>query len=164
MEIIIEKMKDGDWPEVRDIYQEGMNTGDATFESQAPDWEHWDKTHLRDCRLVAKSERKIVGWAALSPVSNRCVYDGVAEVSLYVKDSFRRCGIGSVLLKATIEESQRKGIWMLQSMTFPENTASIALQNAYGFRHVGVREKIGCMNGRWRDVVLLERRSKEIGV
>jgi len=164
MEISIQKMKDEEWPDVKYIYQEGIATGDATFESEAPDWEQWDKSHLRDCRLVAKSGEKIVGWAALIPVSSRCVYDGVAEVSLYVRDSFRGRGIGTELLKAAIEESQRAGIWTLQSGTFPENAASIAIQKACGFREVGRREKIGCMNGQWRDVVLMERRSKVVGI
>jgi L-amino acid N-acyltransferase YncA len=164
MEISIREMKDQDWPDVKDIYQQGIATGDATFESEAPDWEQWDKYHLSDCRLVAESEDKIVGWAALSPVSTRCVYEGVAEVSLYIKDSFRGRGIGTILLKETIEESQRAGIWTLQSGTFPANVASIALQKACGFREVGIREKIGCMNGKWRDVVLMERRSNVVGI
>jgi phosphinothricin acetyltransferase len=164
MDINIEKMKDENWPDVKSIYEEGIATGDATFESEAPDWEHWDKSHLSDCRLVAKSGGKIVGWAALSAVSGRCVYKGVAEVSLYVMDSFRGRGTGTALLKAIIEESQRAGIWTLQSGTFPENAVSIAIQKACGFRKVGIREKIGCMNGKWRDVVLLERRSKIVGI
>lgn len=164
MEISIRKMKDQDWPEVKNIYQEGIATGDATFEADAPDWEQWDKNHLHDCRLVAKSGDKIVGWVALSPVSTRCVYNGVAEVSLYIRDSFRGQGIGTTLLKAAIEESQRAGIWTLQSGTFPENAASIALQKACGFRELGIREKVGCMNGKWRDVVLMERRSKVVGI
>ncbi len=164
MDIIIEKMKDQDWPNVKEIYQEGIATGNATFEKDAPDWEHWDKSHLIDCRLVAISAGKIVGWAALSPVSTRCVYKGVTELSLYVRDSFRGRGIGTALLKATIEESQRAGVWTLQSGTFPENTASIAIQKACGFREVGMRERIGCMNGKWRDVVLMERRSKVVGI
>ena len=164
MEISIRKMRGEDWPEIKNIYKQGIATGDATFESEAPDWEHWDKTHLSDCRLVAESGGKIVGWAALGSVSSRCVYNGVAEVSLYVRDSFRGHGIGTALLKVTIEESQRAGIWTLQSGTFPENVASIAIQKDCGFREVGIREKIGCMNGKWRDVVLMERRSRVIGV
>lgn len=163
MEIVILKMKDEDWPVMQEIYREGIGTGNATFETEAPDWEQWDKDHLKDCRLVAKSEGEIVGWVALSPVSNRCVYHGVAEVSLYVRDSFRGRGIGKVLLKAAIEESERAGIWTLQSMTFPENAASIAIQKACGFKEVGRRKRIGCMDGQWRDVVLLERRSKIVG-
>ncbi len=164
MEISIREMKDEDWPEVKTIHRQGIATGGATFESEAPDWEHWDKSHLSDCRLVVIFGDEIVGWAALSPVSNRCVYKGVAELSLYVRDSFRGQGIGTELLKATIEESQRAGIWTLQSGTFPENVASIAIQKACGFREVGIREKIGCMNGKWRDVILMERRSKVVGI
>jgi L-amino acid N-acyltransferase YncA len=164
MKFTIEKMKDEDWPTVKEIYQEGIDTGKATFEAVAPGWKQWDKSHLRDCRLVAKSEGKIVGWAALSPVSERCAYQGVAEVSLYVTPSARGQGVGKALLKAAIEESERIGIWTLQGGTFPENTASLALQKNCGFREVGTREKIGCMNGQWRDVVLMERRSKVIGI
>ncbi|MBN2181838.1 MAG: N-acetyltransferase [Sedimentisphaerales bacterium] len=164
MDIVIEKMKDRDWPQVADIYREGIATGDATFEADVPERKKWDKSHLRHCRLVAKSGEKIAGWVALSPISGRCVYKGVAEVSLYVRGSYRGQGIGTLLLKAAIEESQRDGIWTLQSGTFPENAASIALQKSCGFREVGIREKIGCMNGKWRDVVLMERRSKVVGI
>jgi phosphinothricin acetyltransferase len=164
MDFVIEKMRDEDWPEIKSIYEEGIATGDATFEADASDWEQWNKSHLRDCRLVVKSGDEIVGWFALSPVSNRCVYGGVAEGSLYVKSSARGQGIGKVLLKAAIEESERIGIWTMQSGTFPENKASIAMQKACGFREVGIRERIGCMNGKWRDVVLLERRSKVVGI
>ncbi len=164
MDFVIENIKDEDWPAVQLIYQEGIATGNATFEANAPDWDHWNKSHLTNCRLVAKAEDNVVGWVALGHVSSRCVYKGVAEVSLYVKESSRGQGIGKMLLKAAIEESERIGIWTLQSGTFPENAASIALQKLCGFREVGIREKIGCMNGQWRDVILMERRSKIIGV
>ena len=164
MVFMVEKMKEEDWPAVKSIYQEGIATGNATFETEVPDWEKWDKSHLRDCRFVASSADEIVGWVALSPVSTRCVYQGVAELSLYVKSSAREQGIGKALLKAAIEESEQAGIWTLQAGIFPENTASIALCKACGFREVGVREKIGRMNGRWRDVILMERRSKVVGV
>jgi len=164
MNFTIEKMKDEDWPAVKEIYQEGIDTGDATFETEAPGLKQWNESHLRECRLVVKSEGKIVGWVALSPVSERCAYQGVAEVSLYVTPSARGYGVGKALLKAVIEESERIGIWTLQGGTFPENTASIALQKNCGFREVGTREKIGCMNGQWRDVVLTERRSKIVGI
>ncbi len=164
MNFIIEKMKDNDWPIVRLIYQEGIATGDATFETDVPEWEKWDESHLKECRLVARVGNEIVGWAALSPVSGRCVYSGVAEVSLYIKSSARNHGIGKELLKAVVQESERIGIWTLQSGTFPENAASMAIQKTCGFREVGVREKIGCMNGKWRDVILTERRSKIVGV
>jgi phosphinothricin acetyltransferase len=164
MDFVIEKMKDEDWPVIKLIYQEGIATGDATFEADAPKWEQWDKSHIPECRLVAKSEENVVGWVALSPVSNRCVYQGVVQVSLYVKESSRGNGIGKMLLKAAIKESEIIGIWTLQSGTFPENIASIALQKSCGFREVGIREKIGCMNRQWRDVILMERRSKVVGV
>lgn len=163
MEFIIEKMKVDDWTAVRDIYREGIEAGSATFETQVPSWEEWDMNHLPDCRLIAKANGEVIGCVALSPASSRCVYRGVAEVSLYVKGSARRQGIGKALLNAVIEESERIGIWTLQGCTFPENVASIALQKACGFREVGTREKIGCMNGQWRDVILMERRSKRIG-
>ena len=164
MDISFEKMKESDWPAIKLIYEEGIATGDATFEAEAPDWEQWDKTHLPDCRLVAKSGNEIIAWFALSPVSSRCAYKGVAEGSLYVKSTARGKGIGKALLKAAVEESERIGIWTMQSGVFPENAASIGMQKACGFRQVGVREKIGCMNGRWRDVVLMERRSKIVGI
>jgi L-amino acid N-acyltransferase YncA len=124
MNVTVEKMKDEDWPAVKEIYQEGIDTGNATFESEAPEWKQWNKSHLHECRLVAKSEEKIVGWVALSPVSERCAYQGVAEVSLYVKSSARGQGVGKTLLKAVIEKSERLGIWTLQAGTFPENVAS----------------------------------------
>ena len=164
MDISFEKMKESDWPAIKLIYEEGIATGDATFEAEAPDWEQWDKTHLPDCRLVAKSGNEIIAWFALSPVSSRCAYKGVAEGSLYVKSTARGKGIGKALLKAAVEESERIGIWTMQSGVFPENATSIGMQKACGFRQVGVREKIGCMNGRWRDVVLMERRSKIVGI
>jgi L-amino acid N-acyltransferase YncA len=161
MIFVVEKMKDEDWPMVQSIYREGIATGNATFETETPEWDEWDKSHLPDCRFVAKSERQVVGWAALSPVSTRRVYSGVVEVSLYVKSSARGMGVGKALLRALIEESERVGIWTLQGMTLPENTASIALQKACGFREVGYRERIGQMNGLWRDVILMERRSSK---
>jgi L-amino acid N-acyltransferase YncA len=164
MNFTIEKMKDADWPIVKLIYQEGIATGDATFETEAPDWDQWNKSHLSECRLVARAGNEIVGWAALSPVSGRCVYCGVAEVSLYIKSPARKQGIGKALLRAVVRESERIGIWTLQGGTFPDNAASLAIQKACGFREVGVREKIGCMNRRWRDVILTERRSKIVGI
>lgn len=164
MDFVIEKMKDLDYPAVKSIHEEGIATGDATFEAEAPDWEKWDKTHLKDCRFVAKLQNNIVGWIALSPASDRCAYNGVAEVSLYIKESHRGQGIGKALLLAAIEESERIGLWTLQSDIFPENKASIALHKKCGFREFGIREKIGYMNEKWRDVVLMERRSKVVGI
>jgi phosphinothricin acetyltransferase len=163
MDFIIDKMKVEDWDKVASIYREGIATSYATFETNAPDWEKWDKSHLRDCRLVARAEGKVIGWAALSPVSTRCVYSGVAEVSLYVAASTRGIGVGKALLSAVIDESESIGIWTLQAGIFPENTASIALTKACGFREVGRRERVGQMDGLWRDVILMERRSKVVG-
>jgi L-amino acid N-acyltransferase YncA len=164
MNITVTSMRPEDWETVRLIYREGIETGNATFETEVPAWEKWDKSHLRECRLVARSEDQIVGWAALSPVSNRCIYTGVAEVSIYVRSSARGQGVGKELLLVLIEESERNGIWTLQGGVFPENKASIALLKSCGFREVGIRERVGQMNGMWRDVLLMERRSKKVGV
>jgi len=163
--VLIEPMTKEDWSAVREIYLDGILTGNATFETQAPEWEQWDASHARSCRLVARAKgRAVVGWAALSPVSRRRVYAGVAEVSVYVSEHARGTGIGSALLRALIEESEREGFWMLQAGIFPENTVSIEIHRRRGFRVVGTREKLGCVNGRWRDVVLMERRSNRVGV
>jgi L-amino acid N-acyltransferase YncA len=152
-----------DWPSVQAIYAEGIATGNATFESEPPAWEEWDSKHLRDARLVAAAGGKVVGWAALTPVSSRCVYSGVAELSIYIAGTARGQGVGRALLGALIVESESKGFWTLQTGIFPENKASLALHEKLGFRKVGRRERIGEMNGRWRDVVLMERRSRVAG-
>jgi len=153
-----------DWPSVRQIYEEGIATGNATFEKSAPDYDAWDRGHLSRCRLVAREDGEAAGWAALSPVSSRCVYGGVAEVSVYVRETARGRGVGLALMKALVEESEKAGIWTLQAGIFPENAASIDVHGKVGFRIVGVREKLGVMDGRWRDVVLMERRSGVVGV
>lgn len=163
MEITVEKMTDSDWPTVAAIYKEGIATGHATFEETVPDWQEWHAKHLPACRFVAKVDGRVVGWVVLSPVSSRCVYKGVAEVSVYVKASIRGRGIGRVLLAAVVEASEQAGIWTLQSGIFPENTASMIVHQQCGFRLVGYRERLGQMNGVWRDVVLMERRSKMVG-
>jgi L-amino acid N-acyltransferase YncA len=163
MRFIIDKMSEQDWEQVRAIYLEGIETGHATFETQASGWEQWDAAHLPESRLVARAAKTVAGWAALSPVSSRRVYKGVAEVSVYVGRNRRGEGIGKALLKALVESSERAGIWTLQAGVFPENRASIALHKSCGFRVVGVRERIGKMNGVWRDTVLLERRSSIVG-
>jgi phosphinothricin acetyltransferase len=155
-------MRPEDWPGVRAIYLEGIATGNATFEQVAPEWEAWNEGHLSGCRPVARLNGEILGWAALSPVSGRCVYRGVAEVSIYVARKARRQGVGKTLLDELIASSERAGLWTLQAGIFPENTASIELHKHAGFRVLGIREKIGCMDGRWRDVVLMERRSKTV--
>jgi phosphinothricin acetyltransferase len=157
-------MRPQDWDAVRAIYLEGIATGNSTFEQSAPDWPAWDKGHLPCCRLVARAGNEVLGWTALSAVSGRRAYAGVAEFSIYVAEQARGRGIGAALLKALIDASEREGIWTLQSGIFPENAASLGLCLRFGFRVVGTRERIGNMQGRWRDVVLLERRSAIAGV
>ncbi len=164
MSFVIDEMGAGDWEQVRAIYLEGIATGHATFELDAPAWEHWNAAHMRDCRLVARAGAQLKGWAALSPVSSRCVYAGVAEVSVYVGQAFRGEGVGKALLEALIAASEAAGIWSLQAGVFPENGASVAVHLRCGFREVGRRERVGKMHGRWRDTLLLERRSRIVGV
>jgi L-amino acid N-acyltransferase YncA len=160
--LTIDEMLPEDWNHVVNIYLEGIATGNATFQQSAPSWEEWDTNHLGRGRFVARSNGLVVGWAALTPVSSRCVYSGVAEVSVYVSSTQQGKGIGSSLLDRLIESSEKEGIWTLQAGIFPENKSSIALHKKKGFRVVGVRERIGKMNGVWRDVILLERRSESI--
>ncbi|HRI80151.1 MAG TPA: N-acetyltransferase family protein [Cyclobacteriaceae bacterium] len=152
------------YPAVAAIYQEGIDTGHATFETRASDWPTWDNGHLNHSRLCAVVENEIAGWVALTPVSERCVYGGVAEVSVYVGKKFRGMGIGKTLLDELITSSETNGIWTLQAGIFPENLASIKVHEQCGFRKVGYREKVGKMKDAWRDTVLLERRSKVVGV
>lgn len=160
--ISIAGMTPADWPEVERIYLEGIATGQATFETESPGWESWDAGHLSIGRLVARSGKRLAGWAALSPVSKRPVYKGVAEVSIYVSDAFRGQGIGKALFPRLIEEAEKHGMWTLQSSVFRENTATIALHQKMGFREIGFREKVAKHHGVWRDTVLLERRSKVV--
>ncbi len=144
---------------MRTIYEEGVSTADATFETEAPDWAGWDRSHLDRPRLVACVDGSVRGWAALSPVSNRCVYAGVAELSIYVAAQARGGGLGKALMARMVHESELEGIWTIEAGVFPENAASIALLEGCGFRVVGTRERLGRLRERWRDVVLLERRS-----
>lgn len=146
------------------IYQEGIDTGQATFQTEAPSWADWNKSHLPDLRYVFIESDKVAGWVALSAVSSRCVYAGVAEVSVYVAEAFRGKGIGFHLLNYVIKESERKGYWTLQAGIFPENTGSIELHKKCGFREIGYRERVGKMNGVWRNTLLLERRSTIVGI
>lgn len=147
-----------DWPDVARIYAEGIDTGDATFETDVPAWSHWDAGHLPQHRFVAELDGAVCGWAALSPISDRCAYSGVAEVSVYVAAAVRGRGVGRALLSALLHSADTGDIWTVQAGIFPENTASVHLHDACGFRVVGTRERIGTLNGVWRDVLLLERR------
>ena len=151
-------MLDSHWPEVRRIYEEGIATGQATFETSAPDWERFDATRNRDCRLVGIARSRVVAWAVLVPFSSRPVYRGVAEASVYVAAEARGTGAGSRMLEALLRESEENGYWTLLAKIFPENTGSLALVRKFGFREVGVLTKIAQDRGVWRDVVLLERR------
>ena len=160
----IDSMEPEDSQQILAIYQEGIDTGQATFETVTPDWEQWNAGHLPQCRLVVRNGEKIVGWAALSAVSRRKVYAGVAEVSVYIAAKARGQGIGNKLLEALIEASEQNGIWTLQSSIFPENQASVALHLKHGFRQVGRRERIAQLHGHWRDTVVLERRSRVVGL
>ncbi len=151
------------WPQVRAVYLEGIETGFATFETNAPSWERWSESHLSCCRLIAEEEETVKGWAALSRVSSRSVYAGVAEVSVYVGRRYRGEGIGRALLEALIDASEQSGIWTLQASIFVENEVSVRLHDKCGFRVVGRRERIARLNGRWRDTILMERRSLAVG-
>jgi L-amino acid N-acyltransferase YncA len=159
MELSIATMKMSDWEDVRAIYNEGIATGGATFETEAPAWEEWNDRFISSCRLVARERGQIVGWAALSPASNRHVYRGVAEASIYVTTVARGRGIGRSLLIRLIEESENAGFWTLQAGIFPENNTSLELVKGCGFRGIGCRERLGRMGAGWRDVILVERRS-----
>lgn len=162
MEITL--LKQTHYPSVANIYLEGIATGHATFQTEAPDWNNWDKTHLPHSRFIAVDNDIILGWAALTPVSSRCVYAGVAEVSIYVSTKHHGKGVGDLLMQKLVEDSEANNIWTLQSGIFPENKASIGLHIKHGFRIMGTREKIGKMNDTWRDTVIMERRSKVAGI
>ncbi len=157
-------MKAADWPDVSAIYLEGIATGNATFETLAPSWDDFDRVHLPFARLIAHQGRSVAGWVALSKVSNRSCYAGVAEMSVYVASWARGKRVGSALMKAAIEEAERNGIWMLQGSIFAENQASLKMCEAAGFRQVGYRERIGQSHGQWRNTILVERRSKVVGI
>ena len=158
----IRKLLEADWQQVKLIYEKGINTGNATFQTSAPSWEDWNESHLDTCRIVAESNGVTIGWGVLTPVSSRCVYAGVAEVSVYVDPEYSGKGIGLALLKELVHLSETEGIWTLQAGIFPENIASLRIHEKAGFRTLGIREKIGKQNGIWRDTVLLERRSRVI--
>ena len=163
MNFVIGKMSEADWYAVRRIYLEGLATGNASFETNAPEWDAWNGSHLEHSRLVARCDADLIGWAALSRVSVREVYSGVAEVSVYVGENGRGHGVGRALLSELIESSEANGIWTLQASIFRENTASLKLHLDHGFREMGYRERIGKLHGVWRDTILLERRSSKVG-
>ncbi len=152
------------WEAVKTIYEEGIATGNATFQTTAPNWQEWDNAHIKTCRIIATEKDEVLGWAALTPVSSRCVYAGVAEVSVYVAANARGKNIGNLLLKELVHQSEEVGYWTLQSGIFPENKASIYIHEKNGFRMVGYRERIGKMENVWRDNISLERRSSKIGI
>lgn len=163
-DIVMDQMVASDWPEVRSIYLEGIETGNATFDTEVPSWEEWDQKYLQDCRLLAKIGKDVIGWAALLPTSSKKAFAGAAELSIYLSKASTGKGIGTKLMTYMIAESEAKGFWTLQSGIFPENKGSIRLHENAGFVEVGVRERIGKLNGVWRDVVLLERRSRVVGL
>lgn len=165
MDYSIKEMKPENWEDVAKIYMEGINTGRATFQSEIPSFEEWDKSHIKTCRLVACVGGNILGWAALSPTSSRCVYKGVAEVSIYIGEKYRGKGIGKNILSTLVKLSEENGIWTLQSGIIRENKSSIALHKSCGFRELGIRERVAKMsNGIWHDVALMERRSNIVGI
>ena len=155
----IDELRPEHWPEVARIYADGIATGNATFETAVPEWEAWDRSHLPAHRFVAVDDRRVVGWVAVSPVSDRCAYEGVVENSVYVDASAQGRGVGRRLLEALVESTEAAGIWTIQTGIFPENEASVAVHERVGFRVVGRRERLGRLQGTWRDVLLLERRS-----
>jgi len=163
MNYVIDSMRQQDWEQVLAIYAEGIATGLATFETNLPDWQQWDAGHLPLCRFVARENEHVLGWAALSPVSRRQVYAGVAEVSVYIAAAARGRGIGNALMVTLVEASEANGLWTLQSSIFPENVASIKLHVNHGFRELGRRERVAKLHGEWRDTVLMERRSQIVG-
>ena len=158
----VDELTAGDWPAVSAIYAEGIATRNATFETAVPSWGEWERAHMDDYRLVGRVDGEVVGWAALSRVSDRQCYRGVVEDSVYVRNGHHGQGVGHALLSALVSRAEAAGVWTIQAGVFPENLASLKLHVACGFRVVGVREQIGQLDGAWRDVVLLERRSKEI--
>lgn len=165
MDVIIRSMSENDWPSVSNIYRQGIETGKATFQHEIPSFKEWNNAHIQECRLVAVLDGKVAGWVALSKVSSRCVYAGVAEVSIYIAAEAREMGIGKLLLNQLILESEKAGFWLLQSGIMEDNEPSICLHVKCGFRKVGYRERIGRdNNGKWRSTVLMERRSAITGI
>ncbi len=162
--MVVRNMEPSDWEDVSKIYLEGIATGFATFEAKVPSYEQWDKAHTEHCRLVAEKDGEIMGWAALSPVSSRCVYGGVGEVSVYISNKSRGKGVGKLLMEHLIKESEKAGFWTIQSGIFPENIGSIKLHEKTGFRYIGKRERVGKIHGVWKDNLLFEKRSEKVGI
>jgi L-amino acid N-acyltransferase YncA len=162
MEIV--ELTENHWPQVSAIYESGIATGNAHFSMQVPAWEEWDNEHIKNCRLVAIENNVVLGWAALTAISDRCVFAGVAEVSVYVAENARGKGIGKKLLGELAKQSEQHNYWTLEARIFAENSASIKIHEDNGFRIIGKRERIGKLNGVWRDTILLERRSLNVGV
>ncbi len=162
--MVVREMIQDDWDTVSKIYAAGIATGFATFEQNIPSYEAWDRAHLKACRLIAQDDQGLLGWAALSAVSSRCVYGGVAEVSIYIGPEHRGRGVGKLLMEALIDSSERIGLWTLQSGIFPENLGSIKLHEKMGFRYIGKRERVGKLHGIWKDNLLFERRSATVGI
>ena len=162
-QVTIAALGPGDWDDVARIYAEGIATRLATFEAAVPSWQAWDRAHLPGHRFMAREDGRAAGWAALAPVSSRCVYAGVAEVSVYVAAAARGRGVGTALLSALVASSETGGVWTLEAGILPENEASVRMHEGCGFRVVGRRERLGRMDGEWRDVLLLERRSRVAG-
>ena len=161
--ILVVELGPEHWPEVARIYAEGIASGNATFETEVPNWERWDSSHLPEHRFVALREATVVGWVAVSAVSDRCVYGGVVENSVYVAESGRGVGVGRLLLERLVGSTEGAGIWTIQTGIFPENEASLRVHERVGFEVVGRRKRLGRLNGVWRDVLLLERRSSVVG-
>ena len=160
--VAVEEMTAADWPAVAEIYRQGLDAGHASFETEVPGYGAWDRAHMERPRLVARVDGDVAGWAALSPVSDRCVYGGVAEDSVYVAAAMTGRGIGRRLLSELVRRAEDEGIWTIQAGLFPENAASLAVHERCGFRVVGRRERLGKHHGVWRDVLLVERRSDRI--
>jgi L-amino acid N-acyltransferase YncA len=163
-QVKIQQMIKEDWEAVHEIYVEWIHTGNATFDTEPPTWEEWDKGHVKTCRLVAQLGEQVVGWAALSQSTHKKAYRGVAEISIYVSKASSGMGVGTKILEEMVKVSEKAGFWTLQALIFPENTASIKLHLRFGFDIVGTRKRVGQLNGVWRDVVLLERRSTLVGI
>ena len=161
---MIRKMHASDGQRVLQIYGQGLETRNATFETEVPEWKHWDLAHHKFCRFVYEQKGEVMGWGALAPVSSRSCYKGVAEISVYIDTDCLGQGIGGKLMKAVIDESEKSGIWTLHASIFPENVASHKLHLRHGFRELGIRERIARLDGIWRDTLILERRSQKVGV